>query len=65
MQQEIAWGVVQQLGPTEVRFAGDTADVPIAVKNDDAVLTVGDKVLLAKAGARDGWVIVCVIGATS
>ena len=63
--QEIAHGQVTALAPTEVRFAGDIVDVPIAVKNDDVTLTVGDRVLLAKAGARDGWVIVCVIGATT
>jgi hypothetical protein len=53
------------LAPTTVRIVGDTVDVPIALKNDDLTLTVNDKVLLAKAGRRDGWVIVCVIGVTS
>ena len=62
--QEIAWGVVQSTGPTEVRFAGDSADVPIALKDAALTVSVGQKVLLAKAGSRDGWVIVCVIGAS-
>ena len=62
---EVTYGVVQSLAPTTVRFAGDTADVGIAVKNAAVTLSVGNKVLLAKAGTRDGWVIVCVIGATS
>lgn len=65
MQQEITWGVVQSLGPTTVRLSGDIDDIAVAVKNDDVTLTVTDKVLLAKAGPTDGWVIVCVVGATS
>lgn len=63
--QELTWAIVQSLGPTTVRLAGDTDDVAIAVKNDDVTLTVGDKVMMGKAGTRDGWVIMFVIGATS
>ena len=62
---EVHWGVVQSLAPTTVRFAGDTADVPVALKSSALSLTVGDKVALVKLGVRDGWCVAFVIGVTS
>lgn len=56
---------VTALGPTQIRFDGDSVDVPIARKNDDITLTVGDQVMVARLGSKDGWVIVCVLGATT
>jgi hypothetical protein len=62
--QEITWGLVTSISPVEVRFAGDTSDTAIGWVNEDLTLATNDKVLLAKTGSRDGWVIVCVLVAT-
>ena len=52
---ENTWGIVQSVDPLEVRFAGDSTDTPVAVA---AVRPwVGQKVMLAKLGALDGWVV--------
>lgn len=53
---ENTWGIVQSVDPLEVRFAGDSTDVPVAVSAFTP--SVGQKVMLTKLGARDGWAIV-------
>lgn len=63
--QEIRWGWVQTIDPTTVRIAGDDQDIPVLAKNADVTVAAEDKVLLAKAGTKDGWVIVCKLNATA
>jgi CYTH domain-containing protein len=72
MQQEIRWGWVQQVydvGDDEpalkVRIAGDDADITIRMVAAGYTPAVEEKVLLAKAGTKDGWVIVCKLEPTA
>lgn len=59
----ITWGVIVSIGPPiSVRFAGDTADIEVGLKNEDVTLADTDKVLLVRAGSQ--WCIVCTLGAT-
>ena len=60
---ENTWGIVQSA--TTVRLAGDSTDVPVALKNDALTLTIGDKVAMVKLGSRDGWCVAFKMGATS
>lgn len=62
--QEIAWGVVTSTSPVEVRFAGDTTDTPIEWKTSGLTLALTNRVLLARAGTNDGWMIVAIVAAT-
>jgi hypothetical protein len=59
--QEVSWGVVTSVSPLEVRFVGDDAPTAIAWKPKGVTLANADKVLLAKTGSTDGWVVVCVL----
>ena len=63
MRDNLTWGLVTGITPTTVRIAGDTADQPLALKNDDVALATNDKVLLARVGSA--LIAVCVIGATA
>jgi hypothetical protein len=61
----LTWGLVTSAGsPVEVRFAGDTVDTPVELQAEGLTLATLDKVLLARAGSTDGWVVVCVLEAT-
>ena len=59
---EITWGIVQSTDPPAVRFAGDDIDTPVALKDGEYTMAVGDKVLMAQAGTVGGWVAVRPIG---
>jgi hypothetical protein len=54
----VRWGVVTNVSPLEVRFAGDTIDTP-ALQNSDLTLGTSDKVVVAKVSST-GWVVLCV-----
>jgi hypothetical protein len=63
--QEITWGLVTAISPSVlVRFVGDTGDTKIGWKSSGLTLATNDKVLLAKSGSRDGWVIVLKLATT-
>ena len=51
----ITWGQVISITPTQVRFAGDTNDVPVSLRLGSYTPTAGDKVALLKIGAQ--WVV--------
>jgi hypothetical protein len=52
----ITWGEVISVSPTEVRFAGDTADVEVELYLSSYTPTTNDRVLLIKVG--ETWVII-------
>ena len=57
------WGVVTAISPAvQVRFAGDSTDVTLALGNDAYTPTVNDKVALDKLGSTGGWCIAYKIG---
>lgn len=59
---DVTYGLVTQVSPTvQVRFAGDTVDVTVGLKNDDVTLATNDKVCLMRVGTQ--WVVAFVIGA--
>lgn len=55
-----AWGLVTQLSPLQVRFAGDTADVDVN-QNPDVTLATGDRVALFRFGNQ--WYVGFVLKA--
>lgn len=60
---ELSWGQVVAESPTAVKFNGDTEQVVVETKAAGYQPRDGDKVLLAKSGVNDGWVIVSRIAA--
>lgn len=57
----VTWGLVTQVSPTvQVRFAGDTADTPVAKGNSALTLATNDRVKLSKVGTQ--WLVDYVIG---
>lgn len=61
---EVTWGEVTSVSPVEVRFAGDTVDVPVALKTSGLTLATNDKVALLKLGSSGGWMIVAKVATT-
>ena len=61
---DVRWGEVTSVSPVEVRFVGDTADVPVALKTDGLTLATNDKVALLRLGRTGGWMIVAKVVST-
>jgi len=61
---EITWGEVTSISPVEVRFAGDSVDVPVGLKTDGLTLATNDKVALIKLAWAGGWMIVAKVATT-
>jgi len=57
---EANWGQVTSVSPLEVRFAGDTIDIPVTLNlTTYSSPATGDMVALLRLGSVDGW---CVLG---
>lgn len=57
---QTTWGLVTQVTPTvQVRFAGDTAEVPVTKGNAALTLATNDRVVLSKVGTA--WLVDFVI----
>lgn len=61
---DITWGQITAITPdVEVRFSGDTVSQVVGLANPLYTPATNDKVVLARVGKPDGWVILCEIGA--
>jgi len=58
---EVTWGLVTQVSPLLVRFAGDGVDSPVGLKTSGLTLVLSDKVALLKLGSTDGWMVVAKV----
>ena len=61
---EVRWGIVTQVSPLLVRFAGDGEDSPVGLKTSGLTLAETDKVAVLKLGSTDGWMVVAKVVAS-